>query len=311
MEIGYFREFVILAETQNFWAAAERLFISQSALSKHIKSMEKQLGAPLLERNPRKMELTEFGKLVLPYAQSVARLQYEYESATFSYLNQENEPLHIATIPVIAHYNITDVLVEFQLQYPTIPFDIEEADTLEVREWLLEHKCHLGIFRDSAKYLEHDPDKEAQLIKIPYCQDYLVAVLPADHPLAGEKQVALSQLSTEYFALIQQGTMPYKLCMRACREAGFTPRVLLTSHRLETILDMVRKGSCIALMFSRQVAFHLSFPTQTSPNENPPFVAIPVAPEIQTTICLGYLQNAVLSPGAAHFIEYWKLAHFH
>ena len=47
MEIGYFREFVVLAKTQNYWAASERLFIGQSSLSKHIKTLEKQLGAPL------------------------------------------------------------------------------------------------------------------------------------------------------------------------------------------------------------------------------------------------------------------------
>lgn len=311
MEIGYFREFVILAEIQNYWAAAERLFISQSALSKHIKSMEKQLGAPLFERTPRKVELTEFGKLVLPYAQAVARLQYEYESATFSYLNQESEPLNIATIPAMAHYNITDVLVQFQLNHPTVPINIQEADTLQIREWLLEHKCHLGIFRDSVDYLEHDPDKEAQLVKIPYCKDRLVAVLPSDHPLAHEKQIELSQLSTEYFALIQQGTMPYMLCMRACREAGFNPQVLFASHSLEAVLDMVRKGGCVALLFSNHVSFHVTFPHQTSTDDDLPFVAVPIVPEIQTTVCLGYLKNAVLTPAAAHFIDYCKMIHFH
>ena len=76
MDIEYFREFVILAETKNFWAASERLYIGQSSLSKHIKTLERDLGAPLFERTSRKVELTEFGKLMLPYAQSLGRLQY-------------------------------------------------------------------------------------------------------------------------------------------------------------------------------------------------------------------------------------------
>lgn len=84
MEIGYFREFVVLAETQNYWAASERLFIGQSSLSKHIKTLEKQLGAPLFDRTSRKVALTEFGRLMLPYAKAVASLQFEYETAAFN-----------------------------------------------------------------------------------------------------------------------------------------------------------------------------------------------------------------------------------
>lgn len=165
MDISYFREFVILAETRNYWAASERLFIGQSSLSKHIKTLENYLGAPLFHRTSRKVGLTEFGQLMLPYAQSVSQLKYEYESAAFTYLHRENEPLVIATIPVIAHYNITDILIQFQRNHPTIQVDVREADTLIVREWLLDRKCNIAIFRDSTAYLEHDPEKEAQMVK--------------------------------------------------------------------------------------------------------------------------------------------------
>lgn len=303
MDISYFREFVILAETHNYWAAAERLFIGQSSLSKHIKTLENHLGAPLFDRTSRKVELTEFGQLMLPYAQSVSKLQYEYESAAFTYLHQENETLNIATIPVIAHYNITDILIKFQLNHPTIKVNVQEADTLLVREWLIERKCHIAIFRDSTAYLEHNPDKEAQLVKIPYRNDRLLAVLPPDHPLAGEKEIELSQLSTEFFALIQQDTMPYELCMRACREAGFTPHVAFTSHSLEAILDMVRKGSCVSLLFTN----HVSFPHNVAFDEHPPFVGVPIVPAIPTTVYLSYLKNAKLSPAAQQFIDYCKM----
>lgn len=303
MDISYFREFVILAETCNYWSAAERLFIGQSSLSKHIKTLENHLGAPLFDRTSRKVELTEFGQLMLPYAQSVSKLQYEYESAAFTYLHQQNEPLNIATIPVIAHYNITDILIKFQLNHPTIQVNIQEADTLVVREWLIDRKCHIAIFRDSTAYLEHNPDKESQLVKIPYRNDRLLAVLPPDHPLAEEQEIELSQISTEPFALIQQDTMPYELCMRVCREAGFTPHVVFTSHNLEAILDMVRKGSCVSLLFTN----HVSFPHKVAFGEHPPFVSVPITPAISTTVYLSYLKNAKLSPAALQFIDYCKM----
>ena len=303
MDINYFKEFVILADTCNFWAAAERLFIGQSSLSKHIKTLEKELGAPLFTRTSRKVELTEFGRLMLPYAQSVSKLQYEYESAAFSYVNQENDPLNIASIPVLAHYNITDILIRFQLNHPTVRVNVQEADTLIVRDLLLERRCDIAIFRDSTAYLEHDPDNESKLVKIPYRADRLMAILPPDHPLAGERRIELSQLSAEYFALLQQETMPYALCIRACREAGFVPQVMFTSHNLEAILDMVRKGSCVSLLFTN----HVFFPHHVFHGDQPPYVPVPITPEIQTTVYLAYLKNEKLSPAAAHFIEYCKM----
>lgn len=304
MEISYFREFVILAETQNYWAAAERLFIGQSSLSKHIKTLEKSLGAPLFDRTSRRVELTDFGKLMLPYAQSVAKLQYEYEAAAFNYLHEENEVLNVASIPAMAHYGITDLLIRFQLDFPTVRVNTHEADTLDVRERLLDRRCDLAFFRDSVAYLEHDPDKEAQLTKIPFFHDMLVAVLPRDHPLAGEKSLELRQLADEYFTFIKEGSMPYTLCMRACREAGFIPQVLFTSHNLEALLDMVSKGSCVSLLF----AGHVQFPHDVAFPDGRPFAVVPVTPEIQTTVYLGHLKNTPLSPAAAHFVEYCMIA---
>ena len=303
MEISYFKEFVILAETKNFWAASERLYIGQSSLSKHIKTLERELGASLFTRTSRKVELTEFGELMLPYAQSLARMQYEYESAAFSYLHADNEPLSIATIPVIAHYNITDVLIRFRQDFPNVKVNIREGDTLVIREMLFDRKCSIAIYRDSPAYLEHNPDKEARLMKVPYCADPLVAVLPSSHPLAAEDHIELKMLRDEPFALIHEETMPYMLCIRVCREAGFTPNVIFTSHNLEAILDMVRKGSCVALLF----AHHVDFPHEQDLGEDLPFAVVPIVPEIQTTVCMAYLKDEKLSPAAAHFLRYCSI----
>ena len=304
MEISYFKEFVVLAETKNFWAASERLYISQSSLSKHIKTLEKELGAPLFERTSRRVELSEFGNIMLPFAQSIAKKQYEYESEAFRFLHGNSQSLSIATIPVIAHYNITDILVKFRASHPGIPITIEEADTVVIREWLFEHKCDLIIYRDSQAYLEHDPDKEVQIAKVPFCDDPLVAVLNPDHPLAGCDHIELPQLAGENFALIHESTMPYTLCMRVCKDAGFVPKVLFTSHNLEAILDMVRKGNCVALLFAN----HVKFPYNNESESDLPFKVIPLLPEVTTTVYLGYLKNAPLSPAASHFLNYCSAA---
>lgn len=300
MDIRWMTEFAVLADTCSFWTAAERLYISESALSKHIRSLEKELGAPLFVRTSRRVELSEFGTLMLPYARNIARLQREYEQAADRYLNPGNGPLNLATIPVISYYDITDILVRFQVSHPEVQINVQEADTLEVREMLLQRKCELAIYRDSPVYLDHDPDRESSMVRIPYCEDRLMAVLPEGHPLAEEPGVELGSLATEYFAFIQRDTMPFGLCMRACREAGFTPQILYTSHHLEAVIDMVKKGSCVSLLFARHVA------SQLASSEAPGFAAVPVVPEIRTTVCLAYLRNETLSRAAADFIQCFR-----
>ncbi|MCD8334323.1 MAG: LysR family transcriptional regulator [Clostridiales bacterium] len=302
MEISYFREFAVLAETKNFWAAADRLFIGQSSLSKHIKTLENQLGEALFVRTSRKVELTPFGQVMLPYAQSIAKLQYEYEAAAFNFLNRETAPLEIATIPVMAHYGLIDALMQFKQDHPTVQVNIHEADTLVAREMLLDRTCELAIIRESETYMEHDPEKERRLVKLPFARDRLLAVLPPDHPLCSAESIELSQLADENFALIPPGTLPYNLCVRACQEANFLPNVIFTSNNLEAILDTVRRGSCVALLFSH----HMNFPHQVDFGDTPPFVSVPITPSIKTTLFLCYRKGEPLSAAAAYFIEYCK-----
>ena len=66
MQVQMLQEFLVLAETLNFLAAASDLYISQATLSKHIREMEKELGAPLFKRTTRKVELTELGVRTIP-----------------------------------------------------------------------------------------------------------------------------------------------------------------------------------------------------------------------------------------------------
>ncbi len=305
MDISYWKEFSVLAETKNYWAAAEKLFVGQSSLSKHIKTLETQLGGELFTRTSRKVALTELGKLMLPYAQQIAQLQTQYETAAFNYLSVGSQPLTIGSIPVIPRYHITDLIVKYQLDFPTVHLQTIEEDTLLLRDDLFNHRCDVIFYRDSNQYLEHDPDKENCMIRLPYCQDKLVAVLPTDHPLAEESSIQLEQLKDEYFALIKNGTMPYNLCVRACRSAGFASHVLFTSHNLEAIFDMVTRGSCVALLFENHVARPYDALNHL---DKQPFAVVPIEPPIYTTIYMAYLKDEPLTPAAAHFVDYCKLA---
>ena len=79
MELGYLKEFSTLAKTLSFSRTAERFFTTQSTISKHLNSLETELGMTLLKRTNRHVELTEEGRAFLPYAERILQIQYEYQ----------------------------------------------------------------------------------------------------------------------------------------------------------------------------------------------------------------------------------------
>ena len=107
METGLLREFLILAEEKNYWKAAERLYMNQSTLSKHIKTLEKTLSVPLFDRTTRMVELTEYGRLLLPYAQTMVQTQADCDAAL---LRQRELFLHTVRIDSASGTGIRSIL---------------------------------------------------------------------------------------------------------------------------------------------------------------------------------------------------------
>lgn len=300
MDINYFKEFSVLAETKNYWEAAERLFINQSTLSKHIKSMENELGIPLFSRTTRKVALTEFGTALLPYAQSIMHTQFEYSALLLQKQNSMKGLLAVGSIPAMAQYNITQLLLNFQRSYPDYSFRVTEDDAKNLKKLLTTKKCELIFLRESKHDIPNTAETPDDLVRIPYITDYLVALLPNGHPLADRTELTLRDLQNENFCFLKESSMIYDICRLACQEADFIPNIVFDSHRLDSIFDMVTYGKCIALLMNRHTKNALNTPEAAS------FSAIKIVPAISTQISLCYLKNSALSKPAEHFIKYFK-----
>lgn len=305
MNLDYLKEFIALAETLNYWEASERLFLNQSTLSKHIKAMETELGVPLFERTTRKVALTEFGAALLPYAQSITRLQFEYSARLLQLRSQQRGLLTIGSIPTMAQHGIIDLLLAFKQRYPDFNTKIIENDSKLLIRQLLDKTCDLIFLRESRTGFERACCSDSDIARIPYINDYMVAVLPKGHPLAGRPEVTLWELRHERFAFINENSMMYDLCRRACQEASFIPDIVFDSHRLDSILDMVAKGGCTALLMNN----HIRLPLDPAGREQAPFTAVPITPGIGTQISLCYLKEQPLSKAAATFVEFFQEYH--
>lgn len=286
MELNYIREFVVLAETESFLEASESLFISQSSLSKHIKALEKDLDLTLFDRSTRKVRLNEYGRTFLKYAKGIAHLQYQYQTALMNKHEKVYQTIALGSIPVMAPYCITDIIIKFKQENEKFAVNLIEGDSSELKMMLRQDKCELAFIRES----KHSDDEFA---KIPFTQDTLSVVLPAYHPLAKEKEIHIEQLQDEDFLLLQPNTMLYQICVEACHKAGFTPNIAFTGQRAENIIDLIEKGMGISLLMRKPIAYLSSTNVKI----------IDIAPIITTDIKLYYKKEKALSLAAKHFIH--------
>ncbi len=285
MEINHLREFVVLAQTGNFLEAAQQVYTSQSALSKHIKKMETELGVILFERTTRKVRLSKYGEILLPYATQIIDLDSQSNAQIRNSLNTEEEVLNLGAIPALAQYAITDKLAWFKKSRSQSRINLIQNDSQTLIQMLKEDKIELAFIR-------FDGTVDEDLSALPYAEDKLAAVLPAGHALSAQTKINLADLREESFLLVKEDSMLYRLAVEACQQAGFTPKVSYTDHHLENLLELVNRGMGVALLME-PLAAYLKVP-QTR--------IIEIHPPVTTRINLCYRKERNLSPSAKHFL---------
>ncbi|MCC3385876.1 LysR family transcriptional regulator [Enterocloster citroniae] len=289
MDIDYIHEFVVLADTGNYMEAADKLFLTQSSLTRHIQKLEADLGVLLFDRSTRHIELNKYGNLFMPYARQISQLQKEYTTTFCNELNRERGTIRIGAIPVMTQYQITDILARFQQENRNFMLDIQEADSLKLIQMLRDEEIDFAVIRES-------DDASSAFCKIPITQDTLAALMPAGHPLAVKDHIELKQLYRDSFLLLGRDTFMYSLCVRECRSAGFEPHIAFTSNRVDNIIGLVSKGMGVGLLTKRPVM---------SANHSE-IAVVDILPAITTTISLAYLPGKKLTAPQQQLVKIFE-----
>lgn len=288
----------MLAETCSYSEAAQRLYMNQSTLSKHIKALETELGVTLFDRSTRQVTITSYGEHLLPYAKQIEALSFQYESEL---AQRVGKLLTIGTIPTMAEYDIVQLILRFKERHPEIRLKIVEGDTVELKEGLMNQKYDLAFLRDGNPPFSTATAADEQLARIPYQRDRVVAVIPAGHPLFGLDHVTLPQLKDHRLCMLKEGTLLYDICVRACQAADFVPNIFFESHRIGNLLDMCRQGGCVGLLLDH----HLLDSSAAQFVRSGSLFVSPVSPEITTSVSLSHLKKDSLSAPAKEFIRFF------
>ncbi|MBY8948001.1 LysR family transcriptional regulator [Pseudomonas sp. SH10-3B] len=240
------RYFVEIADSGSFSAAAERLFVAQSALSRQIKELEIQLQTPLFERTARQPRLTAAGEAFYPRARNLLGELHKASEMATQVGNGQLGTLrlsHSSTVPMSGP--LLQGISTWLERCPGVSMDIAKLSSEAQLEEITDGRLDVGVLR-----LPVLRQRDGVRVMPLYSEQLLLAV-PANHALARNRApVELGQLRDEVFISIphpQRGGLSY-LSAELCMRAGFFPKAARVMSRKTTQLQLIQAGFGIALL---------------------------------------------------------------
>lgn len=234
------RYFVALADTKHFGKAAERSYVSQPTLSAQIKKLENYLGVQLIERQPRRVTLTETGAKILPIARRILQDSDEIVSIARNEHNPLSGKLKLALIPTIGPYLLPLVMRKLRRQLPQLKLLLYEYQTQPLLEKLRNGEIELGIL---ALPVALDGLDVTQL----YEENFTVAV-PNNHPFAKRNNVKVDDLAGETLLLLEDGHCLRDQALEICSRVEVRENEDYRATSLETLRQMVAAGLGVTLL---------------------------------------------------------------
>jgi DNA-binding transcriptional LysR family regulator len=247
MELRQARYFVAVAEELNFGRAAGRVHVAQPALSKQVMNLERELGARLLDRRGRKVELTEAGRVFLERARAILEAVAEAELATARAGSGETGRLTIGFTGMALYGLAPRVVKAFGERHPGVDLVLREMGTAAIAEALLGRRVDVGFLHPPLR-----EDAGEGLAVEGMTSEPLIAALPEDHALSGLPEVPLSRLAEERFVIVPKDEGPelHGRIMGTCHVAGLSPSVAdRNAPSQTTALGLVAAGVGVSLVW--------------------------------------------------------------
>lgn len=243
MELRKLAVFLDVVETLNFTNTAERMYTTQSNISKQIHSLEQELGEPLFSREKRIIALTEAGRLLIPYAERIVAEYQQFTKALEAQRAEQAERLRICALPSMAQYQIPKIIAQFHKQ-TQIQVTVEEDESYSLLPKLGDYDL---VYM---RYFDLPVGYETVVME----QDRFVAVLPENHPLATQSALDIRQLQAENFLQVGKHNQLYTAFLELCSEVGFKPAITYEGNRMDIILDLVANEMGVSIMMEKAVA---------------------------------------------------------
>ncbi|MCC3379975.1 LysR family transcriptional regulator [Paenibacillus farraposensis] len=232
--------FVMVAEKQNFTRAAEALHMTQPAVSQYIQTLERTVGARLLERSNKYVRLTKAGEIVYHHTQEMIRLNTQMQYLVDELMNKAQGSLSIGASYTYGEYVLPHMIGKMRMKYPLIQPSITIGNTQEIERLVLRNQLDVGIieweFQHDHLYIESFADDEM----------YIVA--PQNHRLAGKPQLDLSELQEDIWILREEGSGTREAAEKMFARFQFSPSHVMDFGSTQIIKESIEAGLGISLL---------------------------------------------------------------
>jgi DNA-binding transcriptional LysR family regulator len=240
MNLNHLAIFHAVAQTGSMTLGAERLDISQPAVSKQVQELERVLGVHLFDRIGRRVHLSQAGEILADYARRLFALAHEAEEALAEVRAVGRGRLVIGASTSIGSYLLPGVLAEFSRRHPQIELLVEIENTEQVHRRLAWNELDVGLTEGFVEQEELDAEV--------FQRDELVVIASPDHPLARTAPVSLKAIQQEPFIMREPGSGTRAVEERALARLKLPVRVAMALGSTEAIKRVVAEGVGLAIV---------------------------------------------------------------
>ena len=246
INIPELKVFAMAAEELNFSRAAQRLHLSQSAVSQNIQSIERTYGVELFVRHGRSVQLSDAGMVLLPMVREVLNSARLLEDALINVKGEVSGELVIGCANTSGRYFIPNLLARFQREYPNVRTRVSLMKRQAVMDGMLDQTLNLGVV---GRCVDHR-DLECQ----PIFEDRIIMIVPSQHPWANALQVKPAEVLEQPFISREHNSGTFEELFDNLRRHGVDPtnlNVVMELGDAEAVQMAVENG--IGITFISEV----------------------------------------------------------
>lgn len=235
--------FSVVVVEGSFSGAAERLYMTQSAISQHIQDLESQLGTKLFKRGRRGVTMTSAGETLHDYTRSILRLVAEAESAVTTVENLESGQVNIGTTPGISLYLLAGWFQTFQQRFPKLRISMKTDITSHIIDAVLDHRLDVGFVEGEINRVSNP-----RLGQIPLKEIEQFVIIGQGHPFWHDPSVSIQDLNEQTFITRQPNSDTRIWLDGIFEDAQIMPHYVAELDNPESIKRAVMSGMGITVL---------------------------------------------------------------
>lgn len=231
MENFRLRVFRAVADEASFRRAAERLHLSQPAVSQQIHALEEELGVTLFDRGQGRVRLTQAGTVLLRFARQGAKLAEEALAALESTRGDSAGELRVGASMTVAQYVLPRMLGAFRGQHPRVELSVVSGNTERILELLNTGRIDVGLIEG--------PVSSREVFRQRFFEDRMVLIAGKGYGWPSDGKVAVEGLRTVPLLLRERGSGSRRVIELALRKAGLRQKDLRVAMELDSIVAII------------------------------------------------------------------------